>query len=351
VDDTLDELTGGPEVDDQALAALIPMLDDDGLSRIIEVAARLDGPELPPEPELAREIFRYFLDGLRRQADDQELFDTARRNLWVYAGEYGRQTERMEKTVGALRGDRVDILLTIAEHLPPSGRRLLLDRVGTLPDIEQADAIMALLPRLEDADSRTALREATLRLRSPLARFWGLFAGQDELGESPEWARFASATTERFADPLSRAAARCLLAHFMPDERVDRAGRSLDEFDEVTGELDRLRVLAATAYCGRGDPATATRLAATVSALGAPEQIVPAALLLARDVDLRRAEPADRTVVVKALSAHLRHRAGGGRAALLAEVATLAPLLRTLPDDEHTRTAASIRAVTTDWRW
>ena len=88
-----------------------------------------------------------------------------------------------------------------------------------------------------------------------------------------------------------------------------------------------------------------------MSALGAPEQIVPAALLLARDVDLRRAEPADRTIIVKALSAHLRHRAGGGRAALLAEVATLAPLLRTLSDDEHTRTAASIRAVTTDWRW
>ena len=351
VDDTLNELTGGPEVDDQALAALIPMLDDDGLSRIIEVAARLDGPELPPEPELAGEIFRYFLDGLLRQADDQKLFETARRNLWVYALEYERQTERMKKTAGALRGDRVNVFLTIAEHLPPNGRRLLLDRVGTLPDIEQADAIMTLLPRLQDADSRTALREATLRLRSPLARFWALFAGQDELGESPEWASFASATTERFADPLSRAAARCLLAHFMPDERVDRPAARWTSSNEVTGELDRLRVLAATAHCGRSDPATATRLAATVSALGAPEQIVPAALLLARAVDLRRAEPADRTVIVKALSAHLRHRAGGGRAGLLAEVATLAPLLRTLSDDEHTRTAASIRAITTDWRW
>ena len=337
-------------MDDQALAAMIPMLDDDGLSRIIEVASRLDGPELPPEPELAREIFRYFLDDLL-QARDQQLFGIARRNLRAYALEYEQRTNRMQKTLGALRGDRVNVFLTVAEHLPRTGRRLLLDRVGTLPDIEQADAIMALLSRLEDADSRAALREAALRLRSPLARFWALFAGQGELGESPEWASYASATTERFADPLSRAAARCLLAHFMPDERVDRAAWSLDEFEEVTGELDRLRVLAATAHCGRDDPATATRLAATVSTFGTPEQIVPAALLLARHVDLRRAGPADRTVILKALSAHLRHSAGNGRAALLAEVATLAPLLRTLSDDEHRQTAASIRAVTIDWRW
>ena len=59
-------------MDDQALAALIPMLDDDGLSRIIEVAARLDGPELL-RAQLAREIFQYFLDSLLRQADNQEL--------------------------------------------------------------------------------------------------------------------------------------------------------------------------------------------------------------------------------------------------------------------------------------
>jgi hypothetical protein len=352
VDDTLDELTGGPEVDDEALATLIPMLDDDGLSRIVDVAARLDGPELPPEPELAGEMFRYFLDGLVGPGGNQELFDPAQRNLWMYAGEYERQNERMEKTVGALRGDRVDVFLTLAEHLPPSGRRRLLERVGTLPDLEQADAIMALLPRLEDAESRALLREATLRLGSPLARFWALFSGQDELGESPEWAAFVSATTERFADPLSRAGARCLLSHFIPDERVDRAGRSLDEIGEITIDADRLRMLAAAAHCGRGDPATATRLAATVAALPGPQR-VPAALLLARhDVDLGRAAPADRTVIVEALSAHLRRGAGGGRAALLAQVATLAPLLRALTDDEeYGRTAAEIKAVTSDWRW
>ncbi|MEV2241090.1 hypothetical protein [Micromonospora sp. NPDC049891] len=352
VDDTLDELTGGSEVDDEALAALIPLLDDDGLFRIIDVAAQLDGPALPPEPELACDIFRYFLDGLRRLSGDQELFDTARRNLWIYAAEYERQNERMEKIIGTLRGDRVDVLLTLAEHLPPSGRRLLLDRVGTLPDLEQADAIMALLPRLEDAESRAALREATMRLRSPLARFWALFGGQNELEESPEWTGFASVTAERFANPLSRAGARCLLSHFMPDEQVDRAGRTLDEFGEAADEVDRLRMLAAAAHGGRDDSAIATRLAATVAALRESERI-PAALLLARrDVDLGQAEPADRTVIVRALSAHLRRRAGGGRAALLAEVATLAPLLRALnDDDQHARTVAAISAVTTDWHW
>jgi hypothetical protein len=352
INDTLDKLTSGPEVDGQALGALIPMLRDDGLWQVIDVAARLDGPDLPPEPELALEIFRYMLDGLREPSADRGLFDTARRNLRAYAGEYERQTERMEKTIGALRGDRVDVFLTIAEHLPPSGRRMLLDQIGALPDIEQADAIMALLPRLEDADSRTALRDATLRLRSPLARFWALFAGQDELGESPHWADFASATTERFADPLSRAAARCLLSHFMPDERIERADRSLDEFDQVSGELDRQRVLAATAHCGRGDPGIVTRLSAAVGALDTPDQIVPAALLLARrDVDLRQAEPADRTAIVAALSARLRHRAGSGRAALLAEVARLAPLLRLFSGDEPEQMAVAIRAVTADWRW
>ena len=216
VDDTLEELTGGREVDDEALAALIPLLDDDGMSQAIEVAVRLNGPELPPEPEVAREIFRYLLDGLRQPTGDRELFDPTRRNLRLYAVEYERQAERMSKTVGALRGDRVNVFLTIADRLPPSGRRRLIARVGALPEIEQADAIMALLPRLEDADSRAALRDATLLLRSPLARFWALFAGQHELGESAEWASFARTTTERFADPLSRAASRGLLSISCP---------------------------------------------------------------------------------------------------------------------------------------
>lgn len=352
VDDTLEDLTRGPEIDDTALAALIPLLDEGGLHRIIDVAARLSGPALPPEPDLAREIFGYLLDGVRSHVSDRELFSTARRSLWIYALDYQRQNELMENTVGALRGDRVDVLVTLAEHLPPSGRRLLLDRVSTLPDLEQADAIMALLPRLDDAESRAALREATLRLKSPLARFWALFSGQDELGDSPEWAGFASTTTERFADPLSRAGARCLLAHFMPDERVQRADRTLDEFGEVTEEFDRLRVLAAVAHGGQDDPAIATRLAATVAAMRESERIAAALLLAGRGIDLSLARPADRTVIVRALSAHLRRRAGGGRAALLAEVATLAPLLRALnDDDEQTRTAAAIMDVTTDWRW
>ena len=350
VDDTLDELTEGPEVDDEALAALIPLLDEAGLHRIINVAAQLDGPTLPPESDLAREIFRYFLDGLL--ANDQQLFDTAQRNLRIYTGESKRQNERMKKTVLALRGDRVDVLLTLAEHLPPSGRRLLLDRVTTLPDLEQADAIMALLPRLEDAESRAALREATLRLQSPLARFWALFVGQNELGERLEWASFASTTTERFADLVSRAGARCLLSHFMPDERVDRASCTLAEFGEAADEVDRLRVLAAAAHGGRDDPAIATRLAAAVAGLRESERTSAALLLARRDVDLSRAQPADRTLIVRALSVHLRRRASVGRAALLEEVAKLAPLLRALNEgDELTRTATAIRAVTTDWHW
>jgi hypothetical protein len=138
----------------------------------------------------------------------------------------------------------------------------------------------------------------------------------------------------------------------MPDERVDRAGRTLDEFGEAADEFDRLRVLAAAAHGGQDDPAIATRLAATVAALPESERTSAALLLARRDIDLGRAQPADRTVIVRALSAHLRRHAGGGRAALLAEVATLAPLLRALnDDDEHAHTAAAIRAVTTDWHW
>ena len=81
-------------------------------------------------------------------------------------------------------------------------------------------------------------------------------------------------------------------------------------------------------------------------------QGVPFLLLARRDVDLSRAQPADRTLIVRALSVHLRRRASVGRAALLEEVAKLAPLLRALNEgDELTRTATAIRAVTTDWHW
>ncbi|TMQ95325.1 hypothetical protein ETD83_22625 [Actinomadura soli] len=337
----------------EGLAALLPVLHQGWLDELVEIIPLTAATDPVDESAASRRMFRLFMDDLAEsEASKAMRFSDARHNAVVQMARQSDWGDRLTETLGVFHSECAFFLEDLLPQLSPPAVQRLVDHLDRLPDLDLAGPIVMLMPLVDDAVKRR-LRSRLRRMNSPLARFWVMFAGQEEFeGGEAEWAQFARDTAELFQDPLSAGASLCLLIGYADEESRPHWREWALSHTLHLDEADTLRLVTAVAATGRRGDESATTLIRTVSGLP-PEAAYRGALILARlGIDLRTQAAENAGALNLVISRRLRGLAERGRGRLLRSLAEDAVLFRAMgTDDGVAEIAAMVQDVCVDWRW